>query len=393
MVIDDDPLMGKLLKHQLLALGSGEVTLAAGGRAALHLLTTGPAPDAILLDLNMPEMDGLEFLRHLVGRDLRIGIGLISGEDERMLQAAGQLAQAHGLPVLGRLRKPVHPADLAALLEDWQPPAPEQRNGARVAFPAEALRGALERAELVNHYQPQVALADGRVTGVEALVRWQHPEAGLVYPDRFLAVAETAGLIGALTSQVLAAAFAQARQWREAGLELGMAVNVSMDNLATPAFVDCVEGLAAAAGVAPAGIVLEVTESRLMTDLRAPLETLTRLRLKRFRLSIDDFGTGNSSLVQLRDLPFDELKIDRGFVHRADREARLGAIFDANVALARQLGMQTVAEGVEDAADWTFARRRGCDLAQGYFIARPMPAAQLPAWVANWQARLPEQLA
>ncbi len=390
LVVDDDPLMGRLLKQQLLALGSGEVTLAAGGRAALERLAAGPAPDAILLDLNMPEMDGLEFLRHLVEHGLRIGIGLISGEDERMLQAAGQLAQAHGLPLLGRLRKPVHPAELAALLDAWQPPTAAPRRAERAALPAEALRAALERAELINHYQPKVFLADGRVRGVETLVRWQHPEAGLIPPDRFVPVAEAAGLIGALTLQVLAMAFAQARRWRAAGLELCVAVNVSMDDLATPDFVDAVECLAAQAGVAPDGVVLEVTESRLMKDLRAPLETLARLRLKRFGLSIDDFGTGHSSLLQLRDLPFDELKIDRGFVHRADRESRKQAIFDASLALAQQLGMQTVAEGIEDAGDWAFARQRGCDLAQGYFIARPMPAARLPAWVADWQARLEE---
>ena len=125
--------------------------------------------------------------------------------------------------------------------------------------------------------------------------------------------------------------------------------------------------------------MLEVTESRLMADLRAPLEVLTRLRLKRFGLSIDDFGTGHSSLAQLRDMPFDELKIDRGFVHRAHSDPTLRAIFEANLNLARQLGMEVVAEGVEDREDWDFLRGSGCDLAQGYFIARPMPAADLPA--------------
>jgi EAL domain-containing protein (putative c-di-GMP-specific phosphodiesterase class I) len=132
-------------------------------------------------------------------------------------------------------------------------------------------------------------------------------------------------------------------------------------------------------------VELEVTETRLMQDLRTPLEILTRLRLKRFRLSIDDFGTGNSSLAQLRDFPFDELKIDQSFVHGACGNEKLRAMFDYSLGLARQLGLEVVAEGVEDQADWDFVRQAGCDIAQGYFIAKPMPAADLPAWIQSWQ--------
>ena len=128
-----------------------------------------------------------------------------------------------------------------------------------------------------------------------------------------------------------------------------------------------------------------------MADLRVPLDILTRLRLKRFRLSIDDFGTGHSSLAQLRDFPFDELKIDRSFVHRAWQDETLRAIFHANLNLGRQLGMEVVAEGVEDRDDWDFLRSSGCDLVQGYFIARPMPASELSDWIDVWEERWREQ--
>ena len=131
-----------------------------------------------------------------------------------------------------------------------------------------------------------------------------------------------------------------------------------------------------------------MTESQLMGDARTPLEILTRLRLKRFRLSIDDFGTGHSSLAQLRDIPFDELKIDQGFVHRAWAVETLRAMYDASLALARQLGMEVVAEGVEDRDDWDLLLRTGCDLAQGAFVSRPMPAADLPGWMDVWQERV-----
>jgi EAL domain-containing protein (putative c-di-GMP-specific phosphodiesterase class I) len=181
----------------------------------------------------------------------------------------------------------------------------------------------------------------------------------------------------------------QARLWQDAGLRLHLAVNVSMDNLAALEFPDFVAHEADAAGVAASSLVLEVTESRLMKNPLAALDILTRLRLKRIRLSIDDFGTGHSSLAQLRDIPFDELKVDHGFVHGACKDASLKAIVEASLGMARQLGMQTVAEGVEDQADWDFLHSAGCDLAQGYFVARPMPAADLPGWIARWEHRGP----
>jgi EAL domain-containing protein (putative c-di-GMP-specific phosphodiesterase class I) len=259
----------------------------------------------------------------------------------------------------------------------------EQRTEKQI-YGADELRAAISGGELVNYYQPKVVSATGRVMGVETLVRWQHPGDGLIFPDQFIGVAEAHGLIDDLTEVVLISAFAQSKLWLESGLILQVSVNLSMDNLVSMDFVDMVVGLADKFGVPPQMMVLEVTETQLMKDLRTPLEILTRLRLKRFRLSIDDFGIGNSSLAQLRDIPFDELKIDQSFVHGACDNAKLWAMFDSCLSLAKQLKMEVVAEGVEDQADWDFVRNRGCDIAQGYFIARPMPGAELPEWINTW---------
>ncbi|MHB1591928.1 MAG: EAL domain-containing protein, partial [Sulfuricella sp.] len=225
--------------------------------------------------------------------------------------------------------------------------------------------------------------------GMETLVRWRHPKDGMVFPDQFIGIAEQHGLIDELTRVVMTGALAQARIWQDAGLTLRVAVNLSMDNLTSLNFLDYVAEITAKAGVPPQEVVLEVTESRLMHDQRVPLEILTRLHLKRFRLSIDDFGTGNSSLTQLRDIPFGELKIDQSFVHGAWANDTQRAMFDASLGLAKQLGMEAVAEGVEDQADWDFVLQQGCDLAQGYFIAKPMSAEYLPTWLADWEARRP----
>lgn len=387
LVLDDEPLLLKLLARMLANLGYTSVTTRENGRAALELLANrDDSPNLILLDLNMPEMDGLEFVRHLVEYHYAGSLILVSGEDERMRQAAVKLARAHNIIVLGHLHKPASPEGLAELLGKWGLPPQEKPHTEKKVYGADELRAAIANDELINCYQPKVRASTGQVMGVETLVRWRHPVDGLVFPDQFISVAEAHGLIGDLTHVVLTNALAQAKLWHDAGLTLIVAVNLSMDNLISSDYTDIVAGLATKAGVLPQTMTLEVTESRFMQDLRIPLEILTRLRLKRFRLSIDDFGTGNSSLAQLRDLPFDELKIDMSFVRGAWENEKLQTMFDSCLSLAKQLGMEAVAEGVEDQADWNFVRQRGCDIAQGYFIAKPMPAADIFDWVYSWQS-------
>ena len=388
LVLDDESFMLKVLTHMLARLGYTAVTACDTAAAALAWVGAAVSqPQLILLDLNMPDMDGIEFVRKLAEHKYTGSLILVSGEDERVLQMAEKLVQAHQITVLGHLNKPVSLAGLALVVEKWRP-AQDARHVASKVYCAAQLRAATSNGELVNYYQPKVQVATGAVVGLETLVRWRHPTDGLVLPDRFIGVAEDHGLIDELTRVVLTAALHQARAWQQAGLRLRVAVNVSMDNLASVAFADFVAGAALAAGVAPQDIVLEVTESRLMPDQRAALEVLTRLRLKRFRLSIDDFGTGNSSLTQLRDIPFDELKIDRGFVHGAWRDRTARAMYDASLGLGQQLGMEIVAEGVEDRDDWDLVRKTGCDMAQGYFIARPMPAPDLAEWIKAWNERM-----
>jgi EAL domain-containing protein (putative c-di-GMP-specific phosphodiesterase class I)/FixJ family two-component response regulator len=391
LVLDDEPFMLKLLGRMLANLGFTAVTTCGTGRAALELVALpNSRPDLILLDINMPEMDGVEFVRHLVELRYTGALILVSGEVERVLQSVDKLVQAHQITTLGYLTKPMTPESLSVLIEKWIPQCAIQAR--KKIYSASELRAAIDNGELINYYQPKVAVTTAEVVGMETLVRWRHPEDGIVFPDQFIGIAEQYGLIDDLTRVVLTAALAQAKIWRDAGLSLRVAVNLSMENLNSLDFLEQVSDLTTEAGVLPQDIVLEVTESRLMQDQRVLLEILNRLRLKRFRLSIDDFGTGNSSLIQLRDMPFDELKIDQGFVHGACANERQRALFDASLGLAKQLGMDAVAEGVEDLKDWDFLRQQSCDMAQGYFIAKPMPAAELPAWVAVWESRIPEFL-
>jgi len=190
-----------------------------------------------------------------------------------------------------------------------------------------------------------------------------------------------------LTVAVLRSSLRQMRLWLDDGIFMQLAVNISMDSLNELDFPDFVAREAASEGVPLTNLVLEVTESRLMADPLASLDILTRLRLKQIGLSIDDFGTGHSSLAQLRDIPFDELKVDRGFVHGAHQDPSLRAIVTSSVGMSRQMGIRSVAEGIEDENDFQYARAAGFDVAQGYFVGRPMNAKELPNWIANWNER------
>ena len=388
LLIDDEAFALKLLTHQLAALGATDVTTSQSAVEALALLANRDEHfDIVFCDLQMPDVDGIEFVRALAATRFDGELALASGEDARILQTAERLARAHGLRVLGSLKKPVSAEALREVLDKHAERVAARPRAKRRTYGPDELRQAIAAGEIIGFCQPKVSMVSGALAGVEILARWQHAEDGLVFPDQFIDVAEASGLIDELTRAVLRNALAQARRWRDAGLECRVSVNLSVDNLGNPEFADFVVSALAQAGVPPSGLVLEVTERRLMGDVRSALDVLARLRLKRIDLSIDDFGTGHSSLAQLRDLPFNELKIDRGFVHGACRDAQLAAILVASLDMAKNLGMHSVAEGIEDVEDWNFLRQCGCEIAQGYFIARPMPMVALADWLPEWEQR------
>jgi diguanylate cyclase (GGDEF)-like protein len=240
-----------------------------------------------------------------------------------------------------------------------------------------ALRTAIEQRDLTLLYQPKVDLASGRVVGAEALVRWHHPEHGPIPPDEFIPIAESTALIQPLGQFVLETALEQAHRWHQTGISLGLAVNLSVRNLLEPTLVERVAGLIARAGVAPGTLTLEITESGVMTDPEAAIAMLWGLRRVGVRLSVDDFGTGYSSLAYLKRLPVDEVKLDKSFVLNMTRDADDAAIVRSTIELAHNLGLQLVAEGVEDQETLDLLAALGCDLVQGYHLARPMPADDL----------------
>jgi diguanylate cyclase (GGDEF)-like protein len=264
----------------------------------------------------------------------------------------------------------------------------DQHSPRRLALLGE-LRRAIEQQQLILHYQPKVDTHTGQMLGVEALVRWQHPEHGLLPPGDFIPLAERTGLIGPLTNYVLDAALRQCRDWRQAGHELSVAVNVSARSLLDLDFPDQVAGLLARWELPVRLLVVEITESTIMADPTHALEILGRLNIMGVQAAIDDFGTGYSSMAHLKTLPVHELKIDRSFVSQMTSNNRDAVIVRSTVDLGRNLGLRVVAEGVEDVVTLRELDVLGCDAIQGYYISRPVPGDDLINWLEQHQAATP----
>jgi len=256
----------------------------------------------------------------------------------------------------------------------------DEPGDSRLALMAQ-LRQAINDGALTLHYQPIARLRDGRVERLEALVRWQRPGHGLVPPGDFIAFAEQTGLIQPLTQWVLQTALAQCGEWNRGGQPVGVAVNISMRNLLDPQLPDNVAQILRETGARPEWLTLEITESSIMAESQRTLETLQKLRALNVRLSIDDFGTGYSSLAYLHRLPVHEMKIDQSFIRGLISDEISGAIVRAAVDLGHKLKLAVVAEGIEDAATWQRASADEIDYGQGYYLSRPVPAAEVTAWL------------
>ena len=386
LVVDDDEQMLEIELHMLRSLGYTRVRTATRAQQAYRYLDQEHA-DVVICDLNMPEVDGIEFLKTLGASSFRGSVILLSGAGARILNTVRNLIAECPFTVLGVLSKPASRPALNALLERWKPAPEFPTPRPAYLFSPEELHRANSEGQWHLHYQPQVNLATGALVSLEALVRWQHPEYGLVYPDLFIGLAEECGAIDPMTMWVLRDALRERARWRARGLDVQIAVNISTESLGSVDFDRRLAAVVCEEGAKPEEVTLEITETRIMTSTQTPLENLARLGMQRFPLSIDDFGTGYSYLTRLRDLPFTELKVDRSFVHSAHQDPILRPILESTLTMARELDLRTVAEGVEVEADWHLLRALGCERAQGYFIGRPMAAEQIQAWWQTWQTR------
>jgi EAL domain-containing protein (putative c-di-GMP-specific phosphodiesterase class I) len=332
----------------------------------------------ILLDLQMPGMDGIEALRYLARQGINAGVLLASGMDQRVLASARQLGDSLGLKMLGTLQKPAMLEEIESLLMKHLDP------GARIS--AEDLRQAIEEHELIVHYQPKVVRAtnDWQVRSAEALVRWRHPRLGLLFPGEFLPLAEQSGLIVGITDFVMTDAIRQVGHWRQRGLDLSVAVNLSPRLVQDLEFPDRLNRVFKEFDTAPEQLMLEVTEAASLDDPELVMDIFTRLRVRGVGLSLDDFGTGMSSLTQLYKMPFSEVKIDGSLISDVATSKPAATVVRAIVELAHNLSLSACAEGVETPAAFEFLDQIGCDALQGNFIASAMPASEMENFIHVW---------
>ena len=400
MVLDDERAVGETICRMTESEGVRPVFVCDPRRFMTEVRRF--SPDLVVLDLMMPGMDGVEIIRQLAEHARTPRIIITSGVGHRVLDAAGRSARAHGLDIIGVLPKPFTAPMLRGLIKralartGRRAPITGPEHHGRCS--AEDLAAALDRKQITVAYQPKVHCRTGSLVGFEVLARWMHPEEGVIEPDLFIALAEKHGLIDRLTLAVseqalhwLAALVAEPGLPRQARHILGRAsisINISGLSLGSRALFERIAQRCADRGIAPQRVVLELTESAAMRDTVTALDNLTRLRLQGFHLSIDDFGTGYSSMAQLMHLPFSEIKIDRRFVSNVLHSEDSRAMVHSMVELGRNLGLGTIAEGVEDEAVLEVLRNLGCDYVQGYWIARPLaPGAVLPWFLTRERAR------
>jgi EAL domain-containing protein (putative c-di-GMP-specific phosphodiesterase class I)/AmiR/NasT family two-component response regulator len=388
LVVDDSQVQREHVATVCRELGIGTIHEAGNGQEALALLTgMSRWPDLAIVDLEMPTMDGPEFLVKLQELRIDIPIVVVSSRERALIDTVWEMGSILGLSVLAAVQKPLTAQTLrdALLSARGSKPRSEQ---AELPVDTGSLREALQHHEIFVHYQPKADMRTGIVRGVEALARWKHPTLGMISPEQFIPLAEQEGLIHPLTLDVMNQAMLQSAAWHARGLHLPVAVNISPVLLERANLAQEIASLQQSHGLMPDQIVIELTENRLVTRLATALGVLAQLRLRGFGLSIDDYGTGFSCMQQLAHMPFTELKIDRSLVLGTPQRENLRVILRSAIEMAHELGLTTVAEGIETIEEWRLLQQLGCTLGQGWLIARPMPGDELIGWMKRYRRQM-----
>lgn len=388
-IVDDEPDQVDMLVEMLSLVGLNATGYTS---PALFIEQSITENDIVLLDLNMPLMDGIEVMRVLHDNACKPDYLLMSGFDERVLHSAKQFADAKKITVKGTFSKPldIRPfisfieslyQDKVSSLSTLNKPYNAPENTLNISL--SELKQSLKEHRFTLFYQPKIHLQSGCLQGFEALVRLNHPEKGLVFPDQFIELAEQSSLISEITNEVITQVISDYPQFIQAGITPKISINISAQDLMDLNMPERLESMLKKANIAPDLITVELTESSILSSVSDSLDILSRMRMKGFPISIDDFGTGHSSLVQLYRIPFTELKIDQHFVMQMMTDDEAISIVKICILLAKELKMSTVAEGIEDQSTFDKLKELGCEIGQGYFMSKPLPINDIFDWVSK----------
>lgn len=390
LVVDDSEIQRLVSSEILRSMGIERIYEAAQGLEALELLGTDQIEPAVMLvDLHMPGMDGIELIQEAAKLKPHIAIIIVSSADNTLLDTLGSMVRACKMTMLGALSKPLDGKLLLDKLLGYQPLAlPLMPARSRIRPSALDIKRAIRLNQIKPFYQPKVALKQAQVMGFEAVARWCDPLKGVISPSEFIDVATDYSLLKDLTLSMLDSVLADMNAWNSLGLFPSISLNLDVSLLEDPSFANHIIRSVKHANISPTKILLEITESALMKDQAVALGTIARLKLHGFGFSIDDYGTGFSSMQQLSHIAFSELKIDRSFVCRVGESEHLCNIVQSALDMGQRLGLKTVAEGVETLAELQVLRDMGCDEIQGYLFSRPMPACDVLPWLNDNTAHI-----
>jgi EAL domain-containing protein (putative c-di-GMP-specific phosphodiesterase class I)/CheY-like chemotaxis protein len=387
LVAHDDPSECGALADILRRLGASAISAAPDGHTALRLLqeTGAGRVDIALLDLGLAGIDALALMRILSEQGSTVRLVVLCRHTASVMVSVEMLAQAYGVALLGTIAQPASEARLQALLDHYVAPCAAALADPVPMFGAAEVAAGLIGQQFEPFFQPKIALDSGQVLGLEVFARWMHPDHGVLGADSFLSAFAHADSIGLLDWAMIEQALAHCRQFHRQGRPVTLSINLDPATLARPDFIARLTACLQRHQVLPDYLTFELPESSVLVTDTAFLERLLRLRMLGCRLAIGDYGAGAMNLQLLAQVPFSELKFDRSFVDGASRKDALGAVLSSCLTLARSLDRMSVAVGVETRQDWDFLQKLGCTDAQGFYIAKPMAAAEFPHWRAEWE--------
>ena len=389
LVIDDESFVLSLSVRILNKLGYENIDTANNGVEALEKLDKSQAPyDVIICDLNMPEMNGVEFMYHAQQKKFSGGLILLSGEDKRILETAMGLALEKNLNVLGVLPKPVSPVSLGDLLITYKPTVSKKSDVDRdqAISKTEMVEGLKsEEGGLDLFYQPIAHIRSGEIAGVQTIVRWKHVSRGLLDPKTFMPLAEQLGLIDELTARVYSKAAKQSSEWLSSKIYLENSINVSTSFLSDPDLIEFILNEPGEMGVDPKYLILQIPERQLLTEFHSSSDLMMRLRFKKLGISIGNFSMSDAAMGLIKSMPFTQLKVNWGSIEAAGRNSEIESDTSNKIALAQELGMQITATGVQSRGDWDYAEKLGFDSVQGVFCSKPLSSEGLLDFIKRWR--------
>ncbi len=384
LLVDDSRFVLKLTTRILESIGITHIDTAASGVEGLKKLTKKKF-DIVLMDLNMPEMDGVELIERLGEEKIDVALIIMSGESQKVLHICKQVAGAYGLDIIAALHKPFNTNDLTEVVQGFVDRIEKQKTSKIKFLPLKKIEAELQGKtnNLRLFYQPKVCAETQKMVGVEALVRWIDSKGNIYSPAAFVPTINEHGLDRELTRRVLNIGIEELGRWTRDGIKLKTSFNISTDDLQGNGFIAELVSLCAQHGVSSQSVVLEVLEDRIMGDIKKPLAALARLRMRGFDIALDDFGVGASNLEQLRLIPCTEIKIDRMFISNADTNYETRQILSSMVHLGKALDLKVIAEGVETQEQWDMVIKMGVDQVQGYYTGKPMSSADIIDYYAE----------